>query len=81
MRKFVPSHLGSRMVSESITPFFHDAWGRWKEFHYNIREYGINLRMIIYELLKCCLKLEKIMRSPVGYEKAYRLNFGEMEHS
>ncbi|KAG5588808.1 hypothetical protein H5410_049242, partial [Solanum commersonii] len=35
---FAPSYLGSRMVAESITPFFDDAWGRWKEFPYNIRE-------------------------------------------
>ncbi|KAL3380019.1 hypothetical protein AABB24_000577 [Solanum stoloniferum] len=26
------------MVAESITPFFNDSWGRWKEFMYNIRE-------------------------------------------
>ncbi|KAH0718936.1 hypothetical protein KY285_014967 [Solanum tuberosum] len=35
---FAPSYLGSRMVAESITLFFDDAWGRWKEFPYNIRE-------------------------------------------
>lgn len=35
---FAPSYVVSHMVSESIQPFFNDAWGRWKDFPYNIKE-------------------------------------------
>ncbi|XP_055832508.1 uncharacterized protein LOC129901378 isoform X2 [Solanum dulcamara] len=36
--RFALSYVFSHMVSESIQPFFNDAWGRWKDFPYNIKE-------------------------------------------
>ncbi|KAG5595954.1 hypothetical protein H5410_037186 [Solanum commersonii] len=64
---FAPSYIGSRMVAESITPFFDDAWGRWKEFPHNIREQ-------IWNQFKTKLKGVEVCNSEVFEETHMKRN-------